>query len=63
MQYKEDLTNSAYEMQLRQSPYYGPFKKLTRHFEYTWYGQFPVSPEVFANIEIDFSTFKNSMTR
>jgi hypothetical protein len=61
IQYKEDRTNSEYVAQLRQSPLYAPFKKLTRHFEYTWYGQFPVSPGAFANMETDFSTFKNSM--
>jgi hypothetical protein len=61
IQYKGDRTNSEYVTQLRQSSLYTPFKKLTRHFEYTWYGQFPVSAEIFANMETDFSTFKNSM--
>jgi hypothetical protein len=46
IQYKEDRTNSEYVAQLRQSPLYG---------------QFPVSPGAFANMETDFSTFKNSM--
>jgi hypothetical protein len=61
IEYNDGFTNSDYVMQLRQSSYYGAFKKLTRHFEYTWYGHFPVTPDAFLNMEADFSTFKNSM--
>jgi hypothetical protein len=61
LQYKEESTNSDYLMQVYATPYYGPFKKLTRHFEYVWYGQFEVGPDAYRNIETDFTTFKNSM--
>jgi hypothetical protein len=61
IQYKEDFTNSDYLLQLRPTSYYTAFKKLTRHFEYTWYGEFYVSADGFKTIETDFSTFKNSM--
>jgi hypothetical protein len=61
LQYKEESTNSDYLLQVYSTPHYAPFKKLTRHFEYTWYGQFEVGPEAYRNIESDFTTFKNSM--
>jgi hypothetical protein len=61
LQYKEESTNSDYLLQVYPTPHYAVFKKLTRHFEYAWYGQFEVGPEAYRNIETDFATFKNSM--
>jgi hypothetical protein len=61
LQYKEESTNSDYLLQVYPTPHYAVFKKLTRHFEYAWYGQFEVGPDAYRNIETDFATFKNSM--
>jgi hypothetical protein len=57
--YKQTRTNNDYVMQLYGTTYYKDFSKLTRHFEYTWYGQFPLSEEGFASMRNDFDTFKN----
>lgn len=58
IQYKQERTNSDYVMQLYNTGYYKDFFRLTRHFEYAWYGQFPVAPTSFDIIKSDFSSFK-----
>ena len=59
--YKQERTNSDYVLQLWGTVYYTEFFKLTRNFEYAWYGQFPVSEEVFQSIRDSFQTFKNRL--
>ncbi len=59
--FKEDYTNSQYLAQLAQSPRYGAFKKLTRFFEFAWYGKMDVSPRAYQNIAADFEAFKTGM--
>ena len=61
IQYKEEYPNSIYLQQLRQSPYYGDFKKLTLHFEYAWYGKFAIPPQVYNAVAQEFIIFKRSM--
>lgn len=56
--YKQERTNSDYVMQLFNTSYYKDFFRLTRHFEYAWYGQFPVAPASFEVIKTDFYSFK-----
>lgn len=62
IQYKEDFTNSDYLQQLQTSTCYEPFKKLTLHFEYTWYGKFELTSATYQSIAADFNHFKNSMS-
>jgi hypothetical protein len=61
IRYKEEYPNSTYLQQLQQSPYYEDFKKLTRHFEYAWYGKFPIPPHVYNAVAQEFVTFKQDM--
>jgi len=56
--YKQERTNNDYVMQLFNTGYYKDFFRLTRHFEYAWYGQFPVAPASFEVIKTDFNSFK-----
>lgn len=56
--YKQERTNSDYVTQLYNTGYYKDFFRLTRHFEYAWYGQFPVAPTSFEIIKSDFLSFK-----
>jgi len=51
--YKQDATNFDYLMQLHQTGYYPAFFKVTRHYEYAWYGLFPVNQQVFDVIKQD----------
>lgn len=47
IKYKQESTNFDYLMQLHQTSYYAGFFKVTRHYEYAWYGLFPVSKQAF----------------
>jgi hypothetical protein len=46
---------------LYETPYHKNFFRLTRNFEYTWYGKFPLSPDVFALLQKDFVNFKQQL--
>ena len=59
--YRHERTNVDYVHSLMGGRYYQPFFRLTRNFEYTWYGQFPLSAEAYEKLRKDFSDFKNSL--
>lgn len=59
--YTHEKTNSDYLFQLSGTSYYKAFFRLTREFEYTWYGKFPLSPEAFNRVQQDFIDFKNRL--
>jgi len=61
IQYKQDSTNFDYLLQMRPSTIYGDFFKLTRHYEYSWYGQFEIDKEKFALIKADFDKFEGKI--
>ncbi|HEU4470021.1 MAG TPA: hypothetical protein VFR58_02975, partial [Flavisolibacter sp.] len=63
IQYRQERTNSDYLLQLSGTSYYKDFFRLTRDFEYSWYGKFDVSDSAFKVIEQDFSQFKNALPR
>jgi hypothetical protein len=54
IRYKSDLTNFDYLMQLQPSKYYEHFFRLTRHYEYSWYGHFDVDDNKYRVIRTDF---------
>jgi hypothetical protein len=62
IQYKNEKTNSDYLFQLSGTKYYRDFFRLTRDFEYTWYGAFALSAEAFAIVQKDFSSFKQQLS-
>jgi tetrahydromethanopterin S-methyltransferase subunit G len=41
--YREDKTNYQYASELADTQYKQPFRQLSRQYEYTWYGNFPIS--------------------
>jgi hypothetical protein len=57
IQYKQEKTNLDYLMQLYNTSYYSHFFRLTRDYEYTWYGQFELNREKFDLIKTDFEKF------
>lgn len=61
IQYKQDRTNLDYLMQLHPTPHYSHFFRLTRHFEYSWYGHFDVEPETYRVIAGDFDQFEREI--
>lgn len=52
--YKQDRTNLDYLMQLHPTGYYNNFFRITRNYEYSWYGQFAVSEDAYTIIRTDF---------
>jgi len=61
IQYATGKTNGQYLFELAGNPLYKNFFSLTRHFDYTWYGQFPLSIESYMRLERDFRNFKTSL--
>jgi hypothetical protein len=57
--YKIERTNSDYLMQLYNTSYYKDFFRLTRNFEYVWYGKFDISSAAFELIRKDHAKLKS----
>src|SRR5262249_30595328 len=47
IQYKKGRTNMDYLLQLYGTAHYDDFRKLTRNYEYAWYGNFIVDEEKY----------------
>jgi hypothetical protein len=62
IQYKQDRTNFDYLLQLHNTRHYQDFFRLTRSYEYTWYGNFPVNDEAWQLIKNDFEKFNNMIS-
>ena len=60
--YRHERTNSEYVNSLFGKRYYSDFFRLTRNFEYTWYGQFNLSADAYEMMRADFSNFKSSLS-
>jgi hypothetical protein len=60
--YTHEKTNSDYLFQLAGTNYYKNFFRLTRNFDYTWYGQFELSQDSFGTIQNEFSLFKQQLS-
>ena len=61
--YKQDHTNFDYLVQLRNTTHYNDFFRITRDYEYTWYGNFPVNEKEWNVIKTDFEKFDNTLAR
>jgi hypothetical protein len=61
--YRSDKTNYDYYNEITHKPYKQPFRQLTREYEYTWYGDYPVSPENYKEYMDRFNQLKQQITR
>lgn len=59
--YKHDKTNLDYLMELSSKTWYPVFFRLTRHFEYSWYGHFEVGEEAYRIIAAEFNEFEKQV--
>lgn len=57
IQYKQGKTNFDYLLQLQPTQYYKDFFRITRNYEYSWYGQFEISEQAYYIILDDFKNF------
>lgn len=60
--YKQDKTNFDYLSELYAGSLYTHFFKVTRNYEYSWYGQFPITDEAFLLIKKDFDQFSDQLS-
>jgi len=56
-----DKTNFEYLMQLRSSGYYDDFFTATRNYEYSWYGLFDISENMYQKINNTFQQLKQKI--
>lgn len=63
IEYKQDSTNFDYMMQLRSTGLYPDFFRLTRNYEYSWYGQFEIDKEKYSVIKNEFENFDRKLNR
>lgn len=61
IQYKQEKTNLDYLMELSSKTWYTDFFRLTRHFEFSWYGQFEVKEETYRIIASEFNQFEKKL--
>jgi len=62
IEYKQERTNFDYLSQLHATGFYNDFFRLTRNYEYTWYGKFEVSGETFGIIKSEFENFDRKLS-
>lgn len=60
IQYKPDKTNRQYVHELVNSSLQPEFEHLTRQFEFTWYGDFPIDETRFTALQARFTAFNRS---
>lgn len=61
IRYKHDSTNMDYLMQVSSSNHYNDFFRITRNYEYSWYGQFEVREEAYKVIRNDFDNLDRKL--
>lgn len=59
--YRAGKTNSDYLFELYNSAYYKDFFRITRSFEYVWYGQFALAEPAYNRIQQDYETLKSRL--
>ncbi len=60
--YKQDKTNFDYLSEVHSTSWYQQFFKVTRNYEYSWYGKFDISEDAYQLIRKDFDQFKNQLS-
>lgn len=61
IRYQQDKTNLDYLLQLHSTKHYTDFFRITRNYEYSWYGKFEVSEKSYRIISNDFDHFENGL--
>jgi hypothetical protein len=59
--YRHEKTNTEYLDELYGTTYHNDFRKLTRNFEYAWYGKFELNENAYQVIEKEFAEFNRHM--
>lgn len=56
-------TNHDYQLELSNTRVAMPFDDLTLHYEYVWYGDFPIDGERYQRVEQVFRNFQKRLTQ
>lgn len=56
-------TNQDYVAELSRQEFGTDFRTLTYHFDYTWYGDFPIGENLYANLANQFQEFQLKIER
>lgn len=59
--WRPEKTNFDYRLELAGSPLARPFDKLSRSYEYIWYGEFPVDEGEYQGLAGQFDDFKTQI--
>lgn len=59
--YRPEKTNRQYVYELMNRPYQSDFERLTRQFEFVWYGDFPIDENQFTQVKNAFSAFSRTV--
>ncbi len=60
IEWKKEKTNKDYKQEMKDSMYFSEFSKLTKIYEYVWYGEFKIKESFFNAVYEDFKQiFKN----
>jgi hypothetical protein len=62
IEYKQERTNFDYLSQLYSTRHYNDFFRLTRNYEYAWYGKFDITQETFGIIKNEFENFHRKLS-
>lgn len=54
-------TNHHYQTELRQTPHATQFAQLTQLFDYVWYGEMPINPASFDQVQTQFIQFEQKI--
>ena len=61
IQWQLNKTNTDYLLEVAAKPWHQVFRMLTYNFEYTWYGEIPVSHDSFQELRNQFQQFNNQL--
>jgi hypothetical protein len=56
-----DKTNKEYLKEMERNAYYNEFQKLTRNYEYTWYGKFLIDENNYQQLKAAFVSFNEKV--
>lgn len=61
IQLSPDKTNYQYLRELSNKPFRNDFARVTLHYEYAWYGNFSIDPDLYSTIKNEFRTFQQKI--
>ena len=56
IQFEDDKTNAEYIRELESQPYSNGFKNTSYVYNYVWYGEFPLNPDLYSKAKLKFES-------